>query len=61
MPGESIQHLGGGTADRTAFELGVVLDAHARQSGDLTAPQARDASVGPGGKSDLVGCDPSAA
>ena len=37
--GERVEHAGGHTGQRAAFELGVVLHAHPGQRGDLAAPE----------------------
>ena len=43
---EAVQHALGDAADAAALQPRVVLDADARQHGDLLAPQAGDAAVG---------------
>ena len=40
--GDRVQHGGGDAAECTAFKLGVILDAHPSQVGDLAATQPRD-------------------
>ena len=41
--GERVEHTGRDSGQGAAFELGVVLDAHLGQCGDLAAPQTRNA------------------
>ena len=37
--GDRVENAGGDAAEGTAFELGVILNAHPGQGGDLAAPQ----------------------
>ena len=46
--GDRVEDAGGDPGEGAAFELGVVLHAHAGQRGDLAAPQPGDAAL-PGG------------
>ena len=39
--GEGVEHAGRDAGEGAAFELGVVLDAHPGQRGDLAAAQPR--------------------
>jgi hypothetical protein len=55
--GDRVEHAGRHSGQGAAFELRVVLDAHAGQYGDLGAAQAGDAAVGAGGQARLLGCD----
>ena len=48
--GERVEDAGGDSGEGAAFELGVVLDAHPGQRGDLAAPQPGDPAL-PGGGS----------
>jgi hypothetical protein len=43
--GQGIKDTGGGTTERPAFELGVVLHTHASEGGDLAAAKAGNAAL----------------
>src|SRR5699024_6712338 len=58
-PGYRIQHLRRGTADRSTFQLGVVLHTHTSQGGDLAAPQPRNTAVASLRQPHLARRDPS--
>ena len=49
-----VEHRGGGAGDGAAFELGVVLDAHAGKHRDLGAAQPGDAPVRACGQARLL-------
>ena len=59
--GERVEHAGGDSGQGAAFELGVVLHAHAGQRGDLAAPQAGHAALPGGGQPGLLRGDLGAA
>ena len=51
--GQRVEHAGGDAGQGAAFELGVVLDAHLGQRGDLAAPQTRHAAPPDSGQTGL--------
>ena len=55
--GDRVEHRGGRTGDRTAFELRVVLDADPRQSGHLDPSQPRHPPFAMHGEPGLGGGD----
>ena len=50
--GDGVEHAVGGALDVAALELGVIVDADAREVGDLLAPQAGHATGRVGGDSE---------
>ncbi|MDF2747543.1 MAG: hypothetical protein K0S98_1829 [Propionibacteriaceae bacterium] len=44
-PGDRVENARGHTAERSALQFGVVLDAHLGESGDLAAAQPRDTTL----------------
>ena len=55
--GDSVQDGGGGSGDRAALELGVVLHADAGEGRHLSAAQPRDPSVGASDDAGRLGSD----
>ena len=55
--GERVEHRCRNPAERTALQLGVVLDADTRQGSHLTAAQPLDSPLTDLGQARLPGCD----